>query len=748
MQLNTITPFQSNIPESAQKEFSIAVNANSFKILSSNLYSNKPLAIIRELSANAIDAHKSIGKVKPFSLALPNSLNPNFYIRDFGPGLSEEAVNCIYTSYFTSTKTSSNEQIGGFGLGSKTPFSYTPTFGVRSFYKGNVTTYIMTLNEKSVPVVIKMGTMPTDEESGLEITFAVSSNDFMSFAEAAKLAFQDFPVEYLPSSVSSYRNYDKFINISSNVRWQPKIHNYHHDVEILYSFYRYSLNSESMIQSVSAQKKDIIKKFLREASNLTFVFDVGEIDISASRESIEFTEKTVNAIIKAIDNLSSTLKEEIKDIPSTPSLFELKKYDIFKTKYASTLNFSKIINDYSSLLYACDIIPSSKWVGSFAQSVLNSKIISRRSHNKPAAKKFANNLLDSLNSRSFLGSDCIMNVPAVFVSSEEEIYGKPQNIQVSYECIVFCNSEDFNIIKRHFEHIRTASLTDPTIPNRSFYSEERFFTEEEYLNLFPQKKDLEKQFSRVSIDDERLKVDILIGNSQFQYSKTGKIKIPKKQKEKYLFIKDADSLSSFLKKTFIGDEFAFFLSKKYNAIHGVYQINDYSLQFLKENSKAQFEEVCDLKKEFVSFCGENPKVLNNIFDLCVYQVIFDKLCTKEYNYEQDLCINVQKAIESIEPILKKEITIDPEVEMILCEYRNILNLHPVNLQNGRNQKRYYDSNFLKGLVDMCMGANFSDNYINNLIQLIEKALKTNLFNQSTIKAVAGAAPLLLNSISI
>lgn len=119
----------SNVKETGQ--FRIRNSAKAFSILSSGLYANKIRAIIRELSCNAYDSHVAAGKsTEKFLVHLPNTFEPYFSIRDYGTGLSHDQVVNIYTTYFESTKTASNEFIGALGLGSKSPFSYTDNFTV------------------------------------------------------------------------------------------------------------------------------------------------------------------------------------------------------------------------------------------------------------------------------------------------------------------------------------------------------------------------------------------------------------------------------------------------------------------------------------------------------------------------------------------------------------------------------------------------------------------------------------------
>ena len=73
----------------------------------------------------------------PFEVHLPTILEPYFSVRDYGTGLTDQEIESIYTTYFESTKTNSNEYIGALGLGSKSPFSYTDNFTVTSVKNGS-----------------------------------------------------------------------------------------------------------------------------------------------------------------------------------------------------------------------------------------------------------------------------------------------------------------------------------------------------------------------------------------------------------------------------------------------------------------------------------------------------------------------------------------------------------------------------------------------------------------------------------
>jgi hypothetical protein len=152
------------------QDFKIETSAKAFQILSGNIYKDVLLAIIRELSANAWDAHVSKGNTDvPFEITVPSSLHPELIIKDFGIGLSHEAMMQLFTTYFGSDKTGTNELIGGLGLGAKTPFAYTDSFTVVSRFSGVATTYACFLNDKKIPAITKITEEDCGDDTGLTI---------------------------------------------------------------------------------------------------------------------------------------------------------------------------------------------------------------------------------------------------------------------------------------------------------------------------------------------------------------------------------------------------------------------------------------------------------------------------------------------------------------------------------------------------------------------------------------------------
>lgn len=121
--------------------------AHIMTILRDNIYTDKILAVLREYSSNAWDAHRMVGKGDlPIHVTLPDTDNPTLVIRDFGPGMSPRDVFNIYTQYGESTKRNTDDAVGMMGIGSKSAFAYSDSFNVTSWNGGMRRVYIAVLD--------------------------------------------------------------------------------------------------------------------------------------------------------------------------------------------------------------------------------------------------------------------------------------------------------------------------------------------------------------------------------------------------------------------------------------------------------------------------------------------------------------------------------------------------------------------------------------------------------------------------
>lgn len=327
--------------------FSIAMNAKAFRVLSDSLYENKIGSIVREISCNAYDAHIMAGKKDvPFEIHLPNAFEPWFSVQDYGVGLSPEAIKTVFTVYFSSTKDQSNDAIGAFGLGAKTPFAYTDQFTVTSVVDGTKRIYSAYISGSGVPDIALMDETTTDEQNGVEIRMSVKREDYNRFASEVIEQLQYFKVKpILKNSNTSFREEIRnpsYISDNCVVYPNGRYSNY----VAIQGNVGYTLNVNTLENSTAAlpYKKSI--SFLNTLHNhdVHLIFPIGSIGVTASREGVEYDDKTVTNICKSIENLEKDylkqLKDRISEIPTDwEKITELQK-DTFNMQFVSEFKFA------------------------------------------------------------------------------------------------------------------------------------------------------------------------------------------------------------------------------------------------------------------------------------------------------------------------------------------------------------------------------------------------------------------------
>ena len=284
--------------------FRIKESAKAFSILSSSLYQNPIRSIIRELGCNARDAHVAAKNPEPWVLSLPSSLSPEFAVKDNGTGLSHEEVMQIYTTYFESTKTNSNDFVGALGLGSKSPFSYTDNFTVTSVKDGIKNIYSTFLTEEQIPSIVLLDSSNTNEPNGVEVRFSVKSGDFNTFRVEAieALKFFDQKPKGYPNEVSHL-----FENING----------IEHVVATKYSYNSSASPLVIMggVQYTFDTKNPAFEKYSTVINtshyHMLIRANIGDVDIQPSRESLTMTKKTIEYICSKFDEALKKIKDDI-----------------------------------------------------------------------------------------------------------------------------------------------------------------------------------------------------------------------------------------------------------------------------------------------------------------------------------------------------------------------------------------------------------------------------------------------------
>lgn len=348
-----------------QKNFTINASAEAFRILSSGLYQNKARAIVRELGTNAYDSHVAAGKAHiPFVVHIPNYIEPVFKIRDFGTGLTDKQITHLYSSYFASDKTESNDVTGCFGLGSKSPFSYTDSFSIASYQSGRKSKWTAFIDEDGIPAMAYVGSEPTTDADGLEISFAVKTNDINDFKREAEYVYKFFKVRptIVGASIVWPANNDVF-KFSGN-DWKAYNGRYNNNGNIVIMG-----NVGYPLDWHTAGVSD------RLITSMTIEFDIpiGSVDITASRESLEYTKRTKAYLQQRANEISKEIAEVVgKELDNKTCLWDASAFymenQLFLGNHVRMWNGKDITNSYSADTGTPHMDIERRWSGALKKS--------------------------------------------------------------------------------------------------------------------------------------------------------------------------------------------------------------------------------------------------------------------------------------------------------------------------------------------------------------------------------------------
>lgn len=302
--------------------FKIATSAKAFRILSSNLYKYKKRAIIRELCCNAVDGHVALGLsgVTPrstFDVTLPTIFDQQFSVRDYGIGLSRESVMNLYTTYFASTKSESDEFVGALGLGSKSPFAYTDTFSVTSWFDGIKTTYSAFIKDGE-PNIMVVNEEESSEPNGVEVTVPCGTNDTSEWIEEAERVFISFD-KYRPNFVNRSSTDIKYIDFSKDrVYVTDRTKEYGCGVFAVMGGVVYPIPKQYWDGSFISLWANVKAYYVK--------FELGELDITPSREELSLDDDTIANIKARMAGMNTKYDLELDEIfAKSPDIFDLRR---------------------------------------------------------------------------------------------------------------------------------------------------------------------------------------------------------------------------------------------------------------------------------------------------------------------------------------------------------------------------------------------------------------------------------------
>ena len=298
------------IGKQASIEMGVSDSAALMHIFSTTLYTYPRLATVREIICNGWDGHIITNRTDtPLQITLKDDL---LSIRDFGPGIHHDKIGQIYGVFGNSTKRDDSTQTGGFGLGSKAPFSYVDNFEVISHHEGVKTVYRISKSSMEAggkPSIDTIVSVPTTE-TGLQVKVNIRDehmgefrrlvHEVLTLGEIKASVNGEEPVEGLPleHSPTGYliNSFSGTLTTRINVRYGnvvyplPKHDSYAVDWQRVNS----SLNS------------------LWASANIIFMCPPDTVSIAPSREALILTEGTVATLKALLESFDSSQAKAAK----------------------------------------------------------------------------------------------------------------------------------------------------------------------------------------------------------------------------------------------------------------------------------------------------------------------------------------------------------------------------------------------------------------------------------------------------
>jgi hypothetical protein len=305
-----------NVTEAVTQNFGIGDASVVIEILRNRLYENKVQTLVQEYICNARDAMREVGRGNNFEVTVPTLLNPVFKVRDFGPGVNPDRMVNVFILYGASTKRGDNSQTGGFGIGAKSAWSYTDSFTIVTFVDGTKRSYIAHTGVNNNGRLDLISTEATKEPNGTEIQVAVRHSDIRQFKDAILRATYfwekrpDLKGQLdVPELVRGYRIGSTLENIERELLPEYVRPNYYTEGHLaVIDGIPYPLGSKLMDKCKSLSK---LHEFVHRC--IILHIETGVVEVSASRESIADSPKTIDNLDKLAQKVALEVKTHIAD---------------------------------------------------------------------------------------------------------------------------------------------------------------------------------------------------------------------------------------------------------------------------------------------------------------------------------------------------------------------------------------------------------------------------------------------------
>lgn len=305
-----------------------------FEMLRKRLYTKPFEAMVRELASNCLDSYPGGHGTVYITINLEEDIlfNKHRYIEftDHGVGMSPETITNVYCKYLSSTKRDDNSNIGGFGLGAKTPFAVTDEFTVMTTWEGIRYTYLAFIDDTGLGKISLITSEKSDSAgTTVRVPYQGSARAILDvMLQTLRLVNCDIAVlgEYnrfnMESVIESEVAPNKW-HVCSNIGYFK-----HEHLRLIHSINRFDgviCIGDTLTYDLSTINKYALSDkakigFIMVMDGLAFNVDIGELELPPNRETITANAKNTAVIDKKLCDMVDIVSELImKDYNKLPS---------------------------------------------------------------------------------------------------------------------------------------------------------------------------------------------------------------------------------------------------------------------------------------------------------------------------------------------------------------------------------------------------------------------------------------------
>lgn len=388
----------------------------------SKIYVNPGIACLREYTANAVDAHKAKSIKRPVEVFVPSEEDPIFRIKDYGVGLNLLEILGIYGHFGASTKSASDEFIGGFGIGSKSGLAVSDCIEVVSIKDGLRNHFLIKREDGTIYTqILKENEAAKNAPSGTEVSikFSKSILEAHRFVAGLKTVFSGWSKnEVLVSMldkdfenlINNSRIPDTYVKCSEGYLIADLNHRRSESVSYIVGGVFYS--HRPLIDVLGGKLfKKYCENYEPSSQYIVLDLDIGKTKLNYAREVIDFeaSEETRNYVYEKLCAVRDYLKKETDDIclrydPDAPAntVKELVKkgicpIDVMNDLHVNDLLISKFSADghlrgYDIAIKNAKSISYDTYYTDAQSSVINSILIVKDDDTKLNSKTIASRL--------------------------------------------------------------------------------------------------------------------------------------------------------------------------------------------------------------------------------------------------------------------------------------------------------------------------------------------------------------------